>query len=290
MVDVLSFQGLRRRELRAFLWRLCMRHHRDALLDAVCGMPHPTGDETFMTHISVWCRSIARDLEARIRATASREGQEAQVMSLFHNEKAMAQAVAGVVQELCTAEAQGRRQNADRLLWNVLDQYFKGEMDRLDSFGGGSGTHQLQVLRRLDRMRRELIANRERPFSTPEVAAALLAIIVSAGMKNMPTRLETILDYLYEIDAQAFEELSDDTHHAELVASLASPEDEVGLMRCLERLDADLYQALSIRFGLGSEPSFLREEDFRNHYGYGWETLRKRVAKGLQHVRDCFLS
>ena len=109
----------------------------------------------------------------------------------------------------------------------------------------------------------------------------VLKEIRQAGLKTpvlLLTARDRVQDKVTGLDAGA-----DDY----LTKPFATPELLIQLEQCVASLSTEQRQALTIRHNLGNEPSFLREQDFKRHYGFGWETLRKRADKARQLLRDC---
>ncbi|MEI2780096.1 MAG: hypothetical protein V9H25_02090 [Candidatus Competibacter sp.] len=286
------YQGMiARRHTLTFLRRLCVVHHREALLSRICAAcagedPRVALDQA----VKIWSEELQRKLESVIRGDPDERGQLARAaMGLLFDSAGQAQVIASVLEPLCTAYRHNRESRVEQLLWNVLSQHFKDKMDQLDGFGGGPGSHQLQVLRRIEQLCRELEKRRGKPYADfAELAADLLVEIQTRALSNLPQTVATILEYLYASNARAAESLDDDTQRIELIAEfLATPEVLIQLEQCLEQLTSELRQALAIKFGLDSEPVFLRESDFKNHYGFGWETLRKRADHARRLLADC---
>ncbi len=291
------YQGIvARRRLLAYLRRLCVVHHREALLSRIC-VPC-AGDSSSVAlaqAVKAWGEGLQRELESVIRRDSDERGQIARAaIGLLFDSAGQAQVIASVLEPLCMAYRHHRERLTDerrveQLLWNVLSQHFKDKMDQLDGFGGGPGSHQLQVLRRIEQLSRELEQRRGKLYADlAELAADLLLEIQARAMSNMPRTVVTILEYLYASNARAAESLDDDTQRIELIAEfLATPDVLIQLEQCLEQLSSELRQALAIKFGLEREPAFLREIDFKNHYGFGWETLRKRADQARRLLADC---
>lgn len=288
------YQGMiARRHILAYLRRLCVVHHREALLSQICAIAAGAGEHSgvpLTQAVKVWGEGLQWELELVIRGDPDDRGQMARAaMGLLFDSAGQVQVIEGILEPLCTAYRHNRDNRVEQLLWNVLSQHFKDKMDQLDGFGGGPGSHQLQVLRRIEQLSRELEKKRGKPYADiAELAADLLLEIQSRSMSNMPRTVATILEYLYASNARAAESLDDDTRRIELIAEfLATPDLLIQLEQCLEKLLPELRQALAIKFGLDSEPVFLREMDFKNHYGFGWETLRKRADKARFLMSDC---
>jgi hypothetical protein len=134
-----------------------------------------------------------------IRGDPDDRGQMARAaMGLLFDSAGQVQVIEGILEPLCTAYRHNRDNRVEQLLWNVLSQHFKDKMDQLDGFGGGPGSHQLQVLRRIEQLSRELEKKRGKPYADiAELAADLLLEIQSRSMSNMPQTVATILEYLY---------------------------------------------------------------------------------------------
>jgi hypothetical protein len=280
-----------RRRLLAYLRRLCVVRHREALLSQICvACVEERPSVTLAQTIKAWSEGLQWELELVIRGDPDERGQMARAaMGLLFDSVGQAQVIAGILEPLCTAYRHNRESRVEQLLWNVLSQHFKDKMDQLDGFGGGPGSHQLQVLRRIEQLGRDLEKRRGKPYADlAELAADLLLEIQSRAMSNMPQTVATILEYLYASNARAAETLDDDSQRIELIAEfLATPDVLIQLDQCLEKLSPELRQALAIKFGPDSEPAFLREIDFKNHYGFGWETLRKRADQARRLLADC---
>lgn len=286
------YQGMiARRHTLTFLRRLCVVHHREPLLSRICAVCASEDPSVALDQaVKVWSEGLQRELERVIRSDPDERGQLARAaMGLLFDSAGQAQVIASVLEPLCTAYHHNRESRVEQLLWNVLSQHFKDKMDQLDGFGGGPGSHQLQVLRRIEQLCRELEKRRGKPYADfAELAADLLVEIQTRALSNLPQTVATILEYLYASNARAAESLDDDTQRIELIAEfLATPEVLIQLEQCLEQLTSELRQALAIKFGLDSEPVFLRESDFKNHYGFGWETLRKRADHARRLLADC---
>lgn len=286
------YQGMiARRHTLTFLRRLCVVHHREALLSQICAACAGEAPSVALDQaVKVWSEELQRKLESVIRGDPDERGQMARAaMGLLFDSAGQAQVIASVLEPLCAAYRHNRESRVEQLLWNVLSQHFKDKMDQLDGFGGGPGSHQLQVLRRIEQLCRELEKRRGKPYADfAELAADLLVEIQTRALSNLPQTVATLLEYLYASNARAAESLDDDTQRIELIAEfLATPEVLIQLEQCLEQLTSELRQALAIKFGLDSEPVFLRESDFKNHYGFGWETLRKRADHARRLLADC---
>lgn len=289
----LMYQGLPRRSLLSYLHRLCILHYRDELLDRLysADSPGPISEMAVSEAVVAWNRMLQRELETLIRRSKGEHNEQAkQGLSLLFDTEGQTRAILGIVEQLGSAHRKHNLSQCDQLLWNVLSQHFKDKMDQLDSFGGGPGTHQLQVMRRLDKLRRTL-EERKGAYSDPaELAADLLLEIQNKQISNMPETVRTILEYLYLLDSQYQDSLDDDTKQIDLVAGfLVEPAALIQLEQCLERLTEERRQALDIKHRLSDEPVFLREQDFKQHYGFGWETLRKRAAEAEKSLADCML-
>lgn len=286
------YQGMiARRHLLAYLRRLCIVHHREGLLSRICAACASADSGIALDRaVRVWGEGLQRKLESVIRGDPDERGKMARAaMGLLFDSAGQAQVIASVLEPLCAAYRHNRESRVEQLLWNVLSQHFKDKMDQLDGFGGGPGSHQLQALRRIEQLGRELEKRRGKPYGDlPELAADLLVEIQTRSLSNLPQTVATILEYLYASNARAAESLDDDTQRIELVAEfLATPDALIQLEQCLENLSSELRQALAIKFGLDDEPVFLREIDFKNHYGFGWETLRKRADHARRLLADC---
>ncbi|NJN48332.1 MAG: hypothetical protein HC808_19725 [Candidatus Competibacteraceae bacterium] len=106
----------------------------------------------------------------------------------------------------------------------------------------------------------------------------------------MPNTIPKIMEYLYALDARFQTSLDDDTQQIPLIDGIiADTETEIQFEQCLEKLKVPLREALFIHHGLDERPAFLREEDFRQHYGFGFETLRKNAATAAKLLSDCLL-
>lgn len=301
--DVLLYQGFRRREMLNYLHRLCVREHLDDLLDSVCG-PCETGvarDQQRLDHLETavgeWCRLIIDELNGIIVHAIRQDPdkppdhqRQSQAMGLFHNPSGMARAIEKVVDRVCPAfEMNGRDAECEGLLWNVLKQHFKATMDQLDGYGGGAGTHRLKTMRRIDALRKELEEANGGPFSSLAEAAGIIhQEIVDKAIPNMPIKVETVLDYLNEVavgQARSIEEVTD--WERDEVYRFLPPDTLILLQECFDRLPRDLRQAISIKLRWEGEPAFLRDEHMKGHYGFGWETVRKRARSASGLLRDC---
>lgn len=289
----LMYQGLSRRNLLSYLHRLCITHYRDDLLARLCTADPsgPMSATAVSEAVVAWNGVLQRELEIRIRRSQGDPSEPAKLaLSLLFDIEGQARVLSAVAELLWSASRKQNLAQFDQLLWNVLSEHFKDKMDQLDSFGDGLGTHQLQVMRRLDRLRRTLEEQHGPYADKAELAADLLLAIQHQRLSNMPGTVRTIMEYLYLLDSEYQVSLDDDTRHIPLVAEIiAEPAALIQLEQCLERLTEEGRQALSIKHGLGHEPTFLREQDFKQHYGFGWETLRKRAATAEQSLADCLL-
>jgi hypothetical protein len=286
------YQGMiARRHTLAYLRRLCVVRHREALLSRICAACADERPSVGLAQtVKVWSEGLQWELELVIRGDPDERGQMARAaMGLLFDSAGQARVIEGILEPLCTAYRRNLESRVEQLLWNVLGQHFKDKMDQLDGFGGGPGSHQLQVLRRIEQLCRELEQRRGKPYADlAELAADLLVEIQTRALSNLPQTVATLLEYLYASNARAAESLDDDAQRIELIAEfLATPDVLIQLEQCLEQLSSELRQALAIKFGLDSEPVFLREIDFKNHYGFGWETLRKRADHARRLLADC---
>jgi len=290
--NVLMYQGQSRRKVLSYLYRICTNpDHRDELLNSLSKADDGTSADSFAAIIANWCSTLQQQLELRILGNLeSQAGTTRTALGLLFDLEGQTKAIAGIRQKLCDAHEVGNERQVNQLLWNVLSQHFKDKMDQLDSFGGGPGTHQLQVMRRLDRLRRELQDRRGSPYSDrAELAADLQLEIRRTSQSNMPGTVQTILEYLYLLDQDYQMAIDDDAEHTELLSDILGddPLTMIQFQQCLDQLPEFLYQALSIQYELNDEPVFLREQDFKQHYGFGRETLRKRTARAERALAGC---
>lgn len=305
MAELLHYQGYQRALMLKYLHRLCIQRHRDALLEPACVACGDAGrdtsaevasddaadvdaDDGLGVQVAAWCALIVDGLELRIRqhtgvpADCLREGD---AMVLFHAEAAMSKALARILDRVCEAFLAGRDRDCDALLWQVLSQHFKLVMDQMD----GDGAHRLTARRRIDRMRKTQEKKRGIPFaSTAEAAAALCAVVVAEGIANLPVKPAKMEEYLLELEADSMRvDEQDIDRDASILDALGTPELMIALQQCVERLPAALQQALAIKLQWDGEPVFLRTEHMQAHYGFGWETVRKRARAAEQQLREC---
>ena len=298
MTDILLYQGYRRREMLQFLHRLCIQRHRDALLDPACA---PCGDadgadcgDDLGDHIADWYQLIITELNGVIMDIKHRnpgypvdDRFESQAMALFIDPPATTRGLAKVIAQLCADLAAGRDRRCDAILWQVLSQYFKAEMDRSD--GAEAGTHRLKTRRRIDRLRKDLEERGGTAFaSIPDAATALQTEIAASHLTNMPSRQTTIEDYLWELAVDGLTTGDEEIDRDPLLLDfISTPEQELAVQQCVDRLPPELRQALSIKGHWNGEPVFLRSEHMAAHYGFGWETVRKRARAAEDQLRDC---
>lgn len=283
--DELLYQGRSRKAALGYLHRLCIVQHRDALLEPLCAI---SDDTTIETIVATWNQILQQDLESVIRANQTGQGELARaVLGLLFDHEGQAHVIQTVANAIREAYQAHKTQVVDALLWNVLSQHFKNKMDQLDGFGGGLGSHQLSVMNRLDRLRREL-ESQQRYHDMAELTAALVAEIKAHKLSNMPTTEAKVLEYLYVMDARYQASLDDDSQHVELISDLiAQPDTLIQLEQCWNRLTERMQQAIDIKLELSPQPAFLREQDFKQHFGFGWESLRKRASQALSALIDC---
>jgi len=281
------YQGYQRSQYLGLLRRLCLERYRDDLLDQLCG--NRINNNQCETIVSDWIQLLCAELETRIRETTSGNTLASGAMALLYDVPEQSKLLLAAAHELCEAYHRDNNTRLNGILWTILSQHFKEKMDQLDAAGGGKGTHQLQVTRRIEQLIDNLQKQRGSAFqSLPELACALQREIQQQQLNNMPTTIVKIMEYLYIIDSRYQVELDDDTQHVDLIAThIANPELMLQLQQCLQQLSSELSEALSIKFDLGTEPVFLNETDFKTHYGYGKEALRKRAAKGLSQLLEC---
>ncbi|NJN48333.1 MAG: hypothetical protein HC808_19730 [Candidatus Competibacteraceae bacterium] len=156
-------QAIARRTMLGLLRRLCMGQHRDTLLKAICvgSLPKPLNQA-----LAEWNQIVLQDMENLIRQDVGQYGQLVrQAMALLFDHEGQAQRIATILEPLRKAWQRNNSQRIEQLLWNVLSQHFKDKMDQLDGAGGGPGVHQLQVMRRLEPLSRELESQRGNPTS-----------------------------------------------------------------------------------------------------------------------------
>jgi len=280
------YQGYKRGQYLGLLRRLCLERYRDELLERLC--KDGINNEQCEIIVSEWIHILCTEIESQIRsdtATSIASG----AMTLLYDVPTQSKLLLSAAHELCDAYHGDDTTRLNGMLWTILSQHFKEKMDQLDAAGGGKGTHQLQVTRRIEQLIHHLQEQRGGAFqSMPELANALQQEIQQQQLNNMPTTLKKIMEYLYIIDSRYQVELDDEAQHVDLIAMhIAQPELMLQLQQCLQQLTPEFSQALSIKFELGNEPVFLKETDFKTHYGYGKEALRKRAAKALAQLLDC---
>ena len=290
MAELLHYQGYQRALMLKYLHRLCIQRHRDALLESACVAcdDENADDDRLGAQVAGWCMSIVAELEQMIRqhsgvpADCLREGD---AMVLFHAEAAMSKALARILDRVCEAFLAGRDRDCDALLWQVLSQHFKVVMDQMD----GDGVHRLAARRRIDQLRKALEKKRGTPFaSIAEAAAALCAEVVAEGIANLPVKPAKMEEYLLELEADNMRVDEEDIDRDTSIGGvMGDPELLISLQQCLERLPAVLQQALAIKLQWDGEPVFLRTEHMQAHYGFGWETVRKRARAAEQQLREC---
>jgi len=281
------YQGYQRSKYLGLLRRLCLERYRDDLLQQLCSSGINKGQcEAVVTQ---WIQILCAEIETQIRNSDTTNNIASGAMTLLYDIPGQSQLLLNAAHDLCDAYHGENNTRLNGILWTILSQHFKEKMDQLDAAGGGKGTHQLQVTRRIEQLIHHLQEQRGSAFQTmPELASALHQEIQQQKLNNMPTTISKIMEYLYAIDARFQVELDDDAQHVDLIAThIAHPELMLQLQQCLQQLKPELSQALNIKFELGSEPVFLKEADFKAHYGFGKEALRKRASKGLTQLLEC---
>lgn len=295
MAELLHYQGYQRSRMLKYLHRLCIQRYRDALLEPACAACSSAAialdddpEDCLGGRVKGWCAEILAELERVIRQTAGMpaDGQrEGNAMALFAADGAMTKALSRVLDQVCDAFRAGRERDCDAVLWRVLSQHFKVVMDQME----GDGAHRVGVRRRVDMLRKALEKQRGAAFaSIPEAAVALCAQVVAEGRANMPVKPAKMEEYLLELEADnmPLDEVDID-RDASLLDAVATPEQLTSLQQCVERLPDELQQALAIKLRWDGEPAFLRTEHMRAHYGFGWETVRKRARAAEQLLREC---
>jgi len=295
MTEILVYQGYQRHLMLKYLHRLCIQRHRDALLDPACA-GCAADAAPLDAQVATWCGLIVAELDGVIRDAIARAPgnpgdyqREGDAMALFYHEAGMVQVLAGMLEPLCAALRAGREGDCDAMLWRVLSQHFKRVMDQLDGLAGESGTHRLKTRRRIDRLRKELEAARGEPFaSVAEAVAALCDAIAARGLSTLPAKASTVEDYLLELQADSQQVGEEDIDRDPLLLDLvATPDLLLLLEQCVGQLSPELREAVAIKQQWDGEPVFMRSEHMAAHYGFGWETVRKRSRAALQQLRDC---
>lgn len=296
MTDILLYQGYQRREMLGFLHRLCIQRHRDALLDPACT---PCGDGDCAgelgARVTDWCGLIIAELNQVILEIKRRDPGypvddrfESRAQILFSDQPGMTAVITKVIDQICADLMAGDDKRCDAVLWQVLGQHFKTVMDQYDGLGD-AGTHRQKTRRRIDRLRKDLEARRGAAFvSPPEAAAAIITEIGARRLSNMPSKQATVEDYLYELAADDYMVGVDEIDLDPTVQdTVIDPELLVSMQACIDQLPPELREAIAIKQQWDGEPVFLRREHIAAHYGFGWETVRKRARMALEQLREC---
>jgi hypothetical protein len=268
--------------LRQHLYRLCLGPHKTALLERFCGCGASAVTNHLRAAVDAWRQAILQELEQKTRTPNAWPGWQALIPLFGHSER-LYRDIGARAKEICDEYSSGRI----GILWHVLHAYFTDWRDELD---GGKKTR-LEVWRKIDRIRRELNAQRRRQGlgdfqHLPELVAQVLAVIKSRDLKNAPTTVEGVWSYFTEFDPAYSQPYDEEMQGLELMQELTDRDWMIDLTRALEKLPTELRQALEIRYELRSQPMFRTEEERRRYYGCSDRTLRDRADKALKLLRE----
>ena len=268
--------------LRGHLYHLCLGGHKTALLGTLCNCGESCEGKKVQAAVDAWRQGILEELEQKTHASNAWSGWQA-LIPLFGHSKRLYRDIGERAEEICHEYTAG----STSIIWKVLRTYFKDWRDELD----GAKKTRLEVWRKIDRIRRELNAQRRREGLSdlqhlPELVAHVVAVIKSRDLKDAPTTVEGVWSYFCEFDPAYSEPYDEEMLGLEALQELTHRDWQIDLARGLEKLPAELRQALEIRYELRPQPVFRNEEERRAYYGWSARTLRDRADKALKLLRE----
>lgn len=268
--------------LRRCLYRLCLGDHRTALLEGLCNCVDIRVADRVRESVDAWRQAILKELERKTHAADTWPGWQALIPLFAHSDR-LYRDITERVESICHDYASGRT----AILWQVLHAYFT---DWRDELGDGKKTR-LRVWRKIDRIRRQLNAQRRREGlgdlrHLPELVAHVLAILQSTDVKDAPTTVEGVCSYFAEFDSAYSQPYDEELQGLEVMQELTDRDWMIDLTRALEKLPRELREALELRFELCPQPAFHTEEERRRYYGCSDRALRDRADKALRLLRE----